>query len=124
MKKMLLGILLLSAVVIVAAEEGESKLKWNELEVQTMNFEKKVFIKDGRTLRRGSYENGKFIEKEKNTIISADDKKICTKKECIYIYEKNMIPIIELADGKIQKGSWSFGPAKLKIERSIKKHEK
>lgn len=121
MKKMLLGILLLSAVVIVAAEEGESKLKWNELEVQTMNFEKKVFIKDGRTLRRGSYENGKFIEKEKNTIISADDKKICTKKECIYINEKNMIPIIELADGKIQKGSWSFGPAKLKIERSIKK---
>ena len=117
MKKMLLGILLLSAVVIVAAEEGESKLKWNELEVQTMNFEKKVFIKDGKILRKGNYEKGKFIEKEKNTIISEDNKKICTKKECVYI--ENDMPILELADGKIEKGSWSFGPAKLKLERSM-----
>ena len=117
MKKILLGIfLLLSAGVIVAAEE-EPILKWNEIEVQTISFDKKLFIKDGKILRKGNYEKGKFIEKEKNTIISEDNKKICTKKECVYI--ENDMPILELADGKIEKGSWSFGPAKLKLERSM-----
>ena len=100
MKKILLGILLLSAGVIVAAEE-EPILKWNEIEVQTINFDKKLFIKDGKILRKGNYEKGKFIEKE----------------ECVYI--ENDMPILELADGKIEKGSWSFGPAKLKLERSM-----
>lgn len=118
MKKTLLGLLLLSTGVIVTAENVESKVKWEELKVQTMSFEKEIFIKDGKTLRRGSYENGKFIEKEKNTIISEDNEKICTKKECVYINENNM-PIIKLENGKIEEGSWSFGPAKLKLQRAM-----
>ena len=55
---------------------------------------------------------------EKNTIISEDNKKICTKKECVYINENN-IPILELEDGKIEKGSWSFGPVKRILEKAL-----
>ena len=46
MKKTLLGLLLLSTGVIVTAENVESKVKWEELKVQTMSFEKEIFIKD------------------------------------------------------------------------------
>ena len=55
MKKIILsGLLLLSAGLIFSAEEGETILKWNELEVQTINFENQVLIKDGRVLRKGN----------------------------------------------------------------------
>ena len=116
MKKTLLGILLLSAGIVIAAEE-EPILKWNELEVQTINFENQVLIKDGRVLRKGNYYQGKFVEKSKEEIISEDDKKLCTKNECIVI-DNNNLPIIK-TNYKEVRGSWSFGPAKLKLERAL-----
>ena len=119
-KTSLLGILLLSAGIIKAEN---SKVKWNELEVQTMNFDKEIIIKDGRILRKGNYDKGKFVEKSNAEIISEDNEKICTKKECVYINENNM-PIIELENGKIEEGSWSFGPAKLKLERAMTNYDK
>ena len=115
-KTLLLGILLLSAGIVIAAEE-EPILKWNELEVQTMNFKKKVFIKDGRVLRKGNYYQGKFVEKENDEIVSEDDTKLCTTKECIVI-DNNNLPIIK-TNYKEVRGSWSFGPAKLKLERAL-----
>ena len=118
MKKLLVGILLLSSVVIAAAEEGKPILKWSEMEVQTISFDKEIIIKDFKILRKGNYDKGKFIEKSSDEIISEDNEKICTKKECVYINENNM-PIIELESGKEEKGSWSFGPAKLKLERAM-----
>ena len=118
MKKTLLGLLLLSTGVIVTAENVESKVKWEELKVQTMSFEKEIFIKDGKTLRKWSYENGKFVEKSNVEIIFENNKKICTKKECIEI-DKNDLPVIELNDKVKKEGSWSFGPAKLKLERAM-----
>ena len=66
-KTLLLGILLLSAGIIKAEN---SKVKWNELEVQTMNFDKEIIIKDGRILRKGNYDKGKFVEKSNAEIIS------------------------------------------------------
>ena len=118
MKKTLLGLLLLSTGVIVTAENVESKVKWEELKVQTMSFEKEIFIKDGKTLRKGNYENGKFVEKSNAEIIFENNKKICTKKECIEI-DKNDLPVIELNEKVKKEGSWSFGPAKLKLERAM-----
>lgn len=118
MKKILLGILFLSSGVIVSAEERSPILKWSEMEVQTINLNQEIIIRDNKVLRKGNYENGKFVEKSNDQIISEDDRKICTKKECVYISENNM-PIIELEDGKLEKGSWSFGPAKLKLERAM-----
>lgn len=115
MKKILLGLLLLSAGI---SKAEDSKVKWNELEVQTMNFDKEIIIKDGKILRRGNYNKGKFVEKSSDEIISEDNEKICTKKECVYINKNNM-PIIELNDNVKKEGSWSFGPAKLKLERSM-----
>lgn len=118
MKKIILsGLLLLSAGLIFSAEEGETILKWNELGVQTINFENQVLIKDGRVLRKGNYYQGKFVEKSKEEIISEDDKKLCTKNECIVIYN-NSLPIIK-TNHKEVRGSWSFGPAKLKLERAM-----
>jgi hypothetical protein len=118
MKKIILsGLLLLSAGLIFSAEEGETILKWNELEVQTINFENQVLIKDGRVLRKGNYYQGKFVEKSKEEIISEDDKKLCTKNECIVI-DNNSLPIIK-TNHKEVRGSWSFGPAKLKLERAM-----
>ena len=118
MKKTLLGILLLSAGVIVFAEEGSPILKWSEMEVQTINFNKQIIIRDNKVLRKGNYENGKFVEKSNDQIISEDEKKICTKKECIVI-GKNDLPIIELNDNVKKEGSWLFGPARLKLQRAM-----
>ena len=118
MKKILLGILFLSSGVIVSAEERSSILKWSEMEVQTINLNQEIIIRDNKVLRKGNYENGKFVEKSNDQIISEDDRKICTKKECVYINEDSM-PIIELNDNVKKEGSWSFGPAKLKLERSM-----
>lgn len=124
MKKIfLLGLLLLSTGVVVTAEELQPIIKWSEMELQTMNFDNMVIIKDRRILRKGNYKNGKFFEKSKEEIISADNKKICTKKECIYINENNM-PILKLESGKEEKGTWSFGTAKLKLQRSMKTYDK
>ena len=39
MKKILVGLLLLSSGVIVAAEEGKPIIKWSEMEVQTISFD-------------------------------------------------------------------------------------
>ena len=117
MKKTLLG-LLLSTGVIVFAKEGSPILKRSEMEVQTINFNKQIIIRDNKVLRKGNYENGKFVEKSNDQIISEDEKKICTKKECIEIGQ-NDLPIIELNDNVKKEGSWSFGPAKLKLERSM-----
>lgn len=116
-KTLLLGILFLS-VGIIKAED--SKVKWNELEVQTMNFDKEIIIKDGRILRKGNYENGKFVEKSNAEIIFENNKKICTKKECIEIGQ-NDLPIIELNNKVKKEGSWSFGPARLKLQRAMTK---
>lgn len=117
MKKILVGLLLLSSGVIVAAEEGKPIIKWSEMEVQTISFDKEIIIKDSKILRKGNYYQGKFVEKSNEEIISEDDKKICTKKECIKIGENNL-PIIEVNNKEV-RGSWSFGPAKLKLERSM-----
>ena len=118
MKKILLGILFLSSGVIVSAEERSPILKWSEMEVQTINLNQEIIIRDNKVLRKGNYENGKFVEKSNDQIISEDDRKICTKKECVYINEDSM-PIIELNNKVKKEGSWSFGPAKLKLERSM-----
>lgn len=117
MKKIILSVLLLLSAGLIFAAEEEPIIKWNELEVQTINFENQVLIKDGRVLRKGNYYQGKFVEKSKEEIISEDDKKLCTKNECIVI-DNNNLPIIK-TNHKEVRGSWSFGPAKLKIERAM-----